>query len=53
MIDFCYKNDVYSIIEEYKFEDLPKAFEKLEHGRPNFRCIVNMRDYAEKNSLRK
>ena len=53
MIDFCNKNDVYPIVEEYQFEDLPKAFEKLEHERPHFRCIVNVRDYAEKNGLRK
>ena len=53
MIDFCAKNDVYPIVEEYSFEDLPKAFEKLEHGRPHFRCVVNVRDYAEKNGLKK
>ena len=53
MIDFCAKNDVYPIVEEYSFEDLPKAFEKLEHGRPQFRCVVNVKDYAEKNGLKK
>ena len=53
MIDFCAKNDVYPIVEEYSFEDLPKAFEKLEYGRPYFRCVVNVKDYAEKNGLKK
>ena len=53
MLDFCNKNDVYPIVEEYQFEELPKAFEKLENGRPFFRCVVNMKDYAEKNGLRK
>ena len=53
MVDFCYKNDVYPIVEEYPFEEMPKAFEKLEHGKPHFRCIVNIKDYANKNGLRK
>ena len=53
MIDFCNKNDVYPIVEEFPFEDLPKAFDKLENGRPFFRCVVNVKDYAEKNGLRK
>ena len=53
MVDFCHKNDVYPIVEEYPFEELPKAFEKLENGRPHFRCVVNMKDYAEKNGLKK
>ena len=53
MIDFCNKNDVYPIVEEYQFEEMPKAFEKLEKGKPHFRCVVNVRDYAEKNRLRK
>ena len=53
MLDFYNKNDVYPIVEEYQFEEMPKAFEKLENGRPFFRCVVNMKDYAEKNGLRK
>ena len=48
IVDFCNKNDVYPIVEEYTFEELPKAFEKLENGRPHFRCTVNMKDSAEK-----
>ena len=53
MVDFCNKNDVYPIVEEFPFEEMPKAFDKLENGRPFFRCVVNMKDYAEKNGLRK
>ena len=53
MIDFCNKNDVYPIVEEYQFEEMPKAFEKLEKGKPHFRCVVNVRDYAEKYGLTK
>ena len=53
MLDFCSKNDVYPIVEEYPFEKMPEAFEKLEHGNPYFRCVVNMKDFAEKNGLKK
>ena len=53
MVEFCHKNDVYPIVEEYPFEELPKAFDKLENGRPHFRCVVNMKDFAEKNGLKK
>jgi len=53
MVDFCNKNDVYPIVEEFPFEEMPKAFDKLENGRPFFRCVVNMKDYAEKNGLKK
>ena len=53
MIEFCHKNDVYPIVEEYPFEKMPEAFEKLEHGSPFFRCVVNMKDYAEKHGLKK
>ena len=53
MLEFCHKHDVYPIVEEYPFEKMPEAFEKLEQGSPFFRCVVNMKDYAEKNGLRK
>ena len=53
MVDFCAKNDVYPIVEEFPFEKMPEAFEKLENGRPFFRCVVNMKDFAEKNGLKK
>ena len=51
MLDFCSKHDVYPIVEEFPFEKMPEAFEKLEHGSPRFRCVVNMKDYAKKNGL--
>ena len=53
MVDFCSKKDVYPIVEEYPFEEMSKAFEKLEHGRPHFRCIINMKDFAAKKGLKK
>jgi len=53
MIDFCFKNDVYPICEEYPFEKFPEAFEKLEHGSPFFRIVINVKDFAEKNGFKK
>ena len=53
MVDYCHRNDIYPIVEEYPFEKLPEAFEKLEHDWPFFRCVVNMKGFAEKNGLKK
>ena len=53
MVDFCNEKDVYPICEEYDFEDLPKAFDKLENGKPHFRCVLNVKDWAEKHGFRK
>lgn len=51
MITFCTEKDVYPIVEEFSFEDFPKAFEKLEKGKPMFRCVVNVHDYSKKNGF--
>lgn len=51
MLDFCIDKEIYPICEEFSFEDFPKAFEKLEHGKPFFRCVVNCGEYAKKNDL--
>ena len=53
MIDFSYKNHVYPMCEEYAFEDFEKAIETIEHGKPRFRIVLNIKDYARKNNLHK
>ena len=53
MIKVCVDKNIYPIVEEYPFEELPKAFDKLENGKPHFRCVVNAKDYAEKHGLKK
>jgi D-arabinose 1-dehydrogenase-like Zn-dependent alcohol dehydrogenase len=53
MLPLCVEKDIYPIVEEFPFEDFPKAFDKLENGRPHFRCVVNVKDYAEKNGFKK
>ena len=53
MIKLCVEKDIYPMVEEFSFEDFPKAFDRLENGKPKFRCVVNVKDWAEKNGFRK
>lgn len=53
MVKFCCEKDVFPLCEEFDFEDLPKAFDKLENGKPHFRCVINVKNYAEKHGLKK
>jgi D-arabinose 1-dehydrogenase-like Zn-dependent alcohol dehydrogenase len=53
MIKLCAEKNINPIVEEYDFDDLPKAFDKLENGKPHFRCVVNAKNYAEKHGLKK
>ena len=53
MLNICTDKKIYPIVEEFDFEDLPKAFDKLENGKPHFRCVVKTKDYAEKHGLKK
>ena len=53
MVKICVEKEIYPMIEEYSFEDFPKAYDRLENGRPKFRCVVNVKDFAEKNGFKK
>ena len=53
MVELCSDKDIFPICEEYDFDDLPKAFDKLENGKPHFRCVLNVKDYAEKHGWKK
>jgi uncharacterized zinc-type alcohol dehydrogenase-like protein len=53
MVRLCSDKDIFPICEEYDFDDLPKAFDKLENGKPHFRCVLNVKDYAEKHGWKK
>ena len=48
MINLCAEKNIYPLVEEFEFENFPKAFDKLEKERPHFRCVVNVKDYLEK-----
>ena len=53
MVKLCHEKNVYTQVEEFAFEDFPKSLDKLEHGKPHFRCVVNVKDFAEKNGFKK
>jgi len=53
MLDFCAKNNIYPLVEEFAFEDFPKALDKLENGKPIFRCVVNCGEYSKKHGMQK
>ena len=53
MLPICAEKNVYPMVEEFSFEDFPKAFDKLENGRPKFRCVVNVKEWAEKHGFKK
>jgi len=44
MLEYSVKNNIYPICEQYEFEDFPKAWAKLVHGKPHFRCVVKCKD---------
>jgi len=41
MLDFSAKHKIVPMCEIFDFADFPKAFDRLEHGRPQFRCVVD------------
>ena len=51
MLEVCAEKDIYPITEHYSFEEFPKAFDKIENGKPIFRCVVNCGEYSKKNNL--
>lgn len=48
MFDFVSKHGIKSICEHYKFEEFDKALEKLENGKPFFRCVVDTEQFSFK-----
>jgi len=48
MLEDSVKLDVYPMVEEYSWEDFPKALNRLENERPKFRCVVNVKDTCHK-----
>lgn len=41
MLNFSLKNGVKVLCEHFKFDEFDKALEKLEKGKPIFRCVVD------------
>lgn len=53
MLEFSANHNVYPLVETFSFEDFPKAVARLEHGKPIFRCVVNVIDWAKANGFEK
>eukprot|EP00825_Cyclidium_porcatum_P011655 TRINITY_DN15_c0_g2_i11.p4 TRINITY_DN15_c0_g2~~TRINITY_DN15_c0_g2_i11.p4 ORF type:complete len:163 (+),score=42.35 TRINITY_DN15_c0_g2_i11:478-966(+) len=53
MLKFSAEKQIYPTFESYKWEEFPTAWEKLEHGRPHYRCVVNVEDWSKKNNFYK
>lgn len=51
MLQICADNNIYPICEQFEFEDFDKAFDRLENGRPIFRCVVDCGKYSKKTNL--
>jgi uncharacterized zinc-type alcohol dehydrogenase-like protein len=47
-LEFCAKNNVVCKTEHYSWEQFPEALDKLENGKPIFRCVVNVDDESKK-----
>jgi uncharacterized zinc-type alcohol dehydrogenase-like protein len=53
MLDICAEKDIYPKCEIFSFEEFPKAVERLEKGKPIFRCVVAVEEYTKKHNLHK
>ena len=42
MLDFVEEHGIEIICEEFKWDQFDKALDKLENGKPIFRCVVNV-----------
>jgi D-arabinose 1-dehydrogenase-like Zn-dependent alcohol dehydrogenase len=48
-LEFSLKHNIKPVIEEYTFEEFPKAFNRIEKERPHFRCVVNVQDFTDRH----
>jgi D-arabinose 1-dehydrogenase-like Zn-dependent alcohol dehydrogenase len=48
MLEFSAKNDIKCKCEIFEWNDFPKALDKLENGRPLFRCVVHVDPESKK-----
>ena len=48
MFDFAKEHGIECECEVYEWEDFPKALDKLENGRPQMRCVVNVEPVSRK-----
>lgn len=51
MLHYCADNNIYPEVEGFEFENFPKALNKLENGKPQFRCVVSMQSWSKVNGF--
>ena len=51
MLEFSALHNILPMVELFGFEDFPKALDKLENGKPVFRCVVNVENWSKKNGF--
>lgn len=49
MLEFSKQFGIKSMNEYFSFEDFPKALEKTQNGKPNFRVVVDIKSFHESN----
>lgn len=53
MLNFSAEHNIYPLCETFKFDEFPAAFKLLDEGRPKFRAVVNVIDWAKANGFEK
>lgn len=48
-LEYAKSHKIHVEAEKYSFEELPRALDKLENSRPFYRCVVNVKDFVDKN----
>jgi len=46
-LEFSAKHKIYPTCEKFSFDKFNEAFDLLENGRPKFRAVVNVTDWAK------
>jgi uncharacterized zinc-type alcohol dehydrogenase-like protein len=47
MLQFAEEHGIKCYSEIFEWEDFPQAVDKLMHGKPHFRCVVNVDNYSK------
>ena len=53
MLKICAMKNIVATSEVFDWEDLPKGWDLLANGKPHFRCVVTVGDWARKNGFHK
>ena len=53
MLKFSAEHKCFPLVEEFPFDKFPEAFAHLEKGKPHFRTVVNVHEWAKANGFDK